>query len=164
MKNRRSLSIILSIEKGYNEINGEMFYKKKKLKPILYKNYYFFGVKIKDGTVCLIPIHRFVAYKKFGNKIFNKKLQVRHLDSNSLNNNFDNIGIGTAKENSSDKDPVVVRNAAMIASNAAKKHNHNEIIELHKQGFSYKQIMKKLNITSKGTISFIIKNSIESKN
>lgn len=38
-----------------------------------------------------------------------------------------------------------------------------KVLELRKQGLSYISIMKKLNISSKATINFIIRKSIQSK-
>lgn len=44
-----------------------------------------------------------------------------------------------------------------------KKHLHNEIIEYYNKGKTYKQIMKKFNISSKGIVSYIIKKSLTSE-
>jgi hypothetical protein len=162
MKSKKDIAIIESVKRGYYENNGVIFYKGRKLKQTLYGKYYQFGIRI-DNKVIRILIHRFIGYKKFGDMIFDKKLQIRHLDSNSLNNTYENIGIGTAKENANDKSPEVRMRVALNASSFSKKHNHEEIIKLHKEGYPYSKIMEKLNIKSKGTISFIIKQSIESK-
>ena len=58
---------------------------------------------------------------------------------------------------------LLQKKMALRATSFVKKHNHEEIIKLHIEGLSYKQIAEKLNIKSKGTISFIIKKSIEAK-
>ncbi|HWY13228.1 MAG TPA: HNH endonuclease [Bacteroidia bacterium] len=163
-KNRKAL--ITAIKKGYLFIDGDIYYKKNKIKLQIYggnSNYRAFGVRMDNGKMRYVAVHRFVAYQKFGNKIFKKGMQVRHLDSNSLNNNYDNIGIGTSKENNNDKHPDTRMRASLIACSFTKKHNHEEIIKMKEEGFTYKQIMSKFNIKSKGTISFIINESIASK-
>lgn len=58
-----------------------------------------------------IPIHRFAAYCKFGPRIFQAGVAVRHLDGNSHNNSWANLAIGTYAENEADK-PIDVRAAA----------------------------------------------------
>ena len=46
--------------------------------------------------------HRFMGYLKFGDEIYTKGMQVRHLDGNPLNNSWDNIAIGTQRDNTYD--------------------------------------------------------------
>ncbi len=64
------------------------------------------------------------------------------------------------QEKSNNKTDSVRRKTALNASSFVKKHNHQKIIEMHNDGFSYNKIMKELNIKSKGTISFIIQKSM----
>jgi hypothetical protein len=163
MLSKRAITIIEAYKKGYRVVDGIPYYKGRKLKTSIdgggYKK---FGIKI--NKMCMsIAIHRFIAYQKFGHKVFIKGVQVRHLDSNQYNNNDDNIEIGTAKENCNDKNPDTIMKCALIATSFVKIHDHEEIIRLRKEGLSYTEIMKKLNIKSKGTISFIINKSMESK-
>ena len=49
-----------------------------------------------------VKFHRLQAYQKFGDKIFNKGVEVRHLDNDSLNNSWDNIDIGSSSVNKQD--------------------------------------------------------------
>ena len=160
--------MVCAFEKGYtvNE-EGDVYYKDRKRSLNLdSKGYYNFTVKVTiDGNVkCTrVWVHRLQAYQKFKEKMFENNIEVRHLDSNCLNNKKGNIGIGTPKENASDKHPNVRMRAALIATSFVKIHNHEEIVRLHNEGLSYKKIMQKLNISSKGTINFIIKKSMESK-
>lgn len=157
-------AIIIAKKKGYIAIDGEIFFKNRKRKLRVSKGgYYFFSVRTSKIKIDSILVSRFVAYQKFGNKIFKKGIQVRHLDSNNKNNFDYNIAIGTPSQNHMDKSPETRMRCALIASSFSKKHNHEEIVKLHDEGKSYSQIMKKLNISSKGTISFIIKQSIASK-
>ena len=49
-----------------------------------------------------IKVHRLAAYQKFGDKLFEKGMQVRHLNGNKLDFSFENIELGTGKENCQD--------------------------------------------------------------
>lgn len=118
------------------------------------------GIRI-NGKMSHVDFHRFVAYCKFGDKLYDEGMVVRHLDSNKLNNSWDNISIGTVHDNSMDR-PIEQR--IRIASNAGKKHSDEkvrEIIKCHECGMSYSKIMEKFGISSKGTLSFIIKERIK---
>ncbi len=163
MKSKQNIAVTEAYKKGYRAVKGIVIYKNNKTKPVLTCGYYNFGIRL-NGETIMIPIHRLVAYEKYGVKIFEKGIQVRHLDSNSLNNLHDNISIGTPTENSYDRPEIIRMSMAIHASSFVKKYDHEEIVRLYnEEGLSYGKIMKKLGISSKGTISFIIKNSIASK-
>lgn len=119
-----------------------------------YNGYSCFSVRTPN---CQGPtmVHRLMAYQKYGDKIFDPKIQVRHLNGNSLDNSYSNIAIGTASENMMDKRPDVRQRAANYASSFVKKHNHELVAALRKEGKTYKQIMEITGISSKGTVSFI---------
>src|SRR6478736_2983029 len=92
-----------AISKGYycNE-NGEIFNKKGiRLKLQLPKDGWYFKFTIRIGKkLPCIRVHKFVAYIKYGSVIFQKGIEVRHLDGDSHNNTYENIGYGTSKDNS----------------------------------------------------------------
>lgn len=168
IKSKTTKALIATSKKGYYvDETGNVFYKNKVRKLSLNKNgYYNFKVRVKinkKNILYTIYVHRLSAYQKYGNKIFRNNIQVRHLDSNSKNNNKSNIGIGSVSDNHFDKPKDVRLKIAINAASYTKIHNHEEIVKLHKEGISYESIMKKHGISSKGTISFIIKKSIESK-
>jgi len=120
--------------------------------------YYIFGIGNYDNQRANILVHRLQAYQKFGKKMFKKGIQVRHLDGNSMNNSWENIAIGTQSENFMDRPrDERIRNA----SNPI--YNHSDIIEDWTNGMPYSKIMKKYDISSKGTVSFIINKSLESQ-
>lgn len=156
--------IVALFKKGYNVIDGRIFRENKvEIKQYIHdKGYYYFTVRYLKKNLT-IYVHKMVAYKKYGHKLFEPNIQVRHLDSNPINNLEENIGIGTPSENMMDKSPEVRMRVALIASSFAKKHNHEEILKMHNEGLSYRKIMEKTGIKSKGTISFIVKESMASK-
>jgi hypothetical protein len=159
--------IKLAYSKGYNfTMEGDIIgpsgknLKLQKTKQAGVK-YYRFGVKNNRNKKRNVNVHRFIAYHKFGKKIHKPGMYVRHLDNDSLNNSYDNIGIGTASDNQMDR-PEEERMACSI--NAATKRRRfsdkemEEIREKNKNGSSYKTLMKEYNISSKGTLSYIINN------
>lgn len=167
--------VLIAVEKGYSaNKNGDVFSKNgNKLLP--YKGtcnigtdgkesiYFCFSVRDYDGNKIRIPIHRFVAYLKFGAKSMKNGICTRHLDGDSTNNKWDNIAIGSQSENRMDIPEEKRIQMAIHATSFAKKHDHEKIFQMHKSGMSYKKIMIETGIKSKGTISFIISKSQESK-
>jgi endoglucanase Acf2 len=97
------------------------------------------------------------AFKKYGYEMFKEGILVRHLNGVPTDNSYDNIAIGTASDNMMDI-PVSVRRKK--SSKANNVHNHIDIIKDRKNGMTYAELMSKYNISSKGTISFIINKSM----
>lgn len=127
------------------------------------EGYLGFSHRMRDGKTRRVEVHRLVAYKKFGSRIFKKELEVRHLDGDCQNNFDDNIDLGTPSDNAMDKLPEVRMNAALIATSYCKIHLHDEVIKRRNEGATYSEIMNEFDISSKGTVSFIINKSRESK-
>lgn len=131
------------------------------------RNYKMFSYKL-NGESINIKFHRFVAYQKYGNLIFDSELHVRHLNNDSLDNSFKNIGIGTAKDNSNDRENKDLLKYAINASRANQNQNRSlkkreDIYKMLNQGMSYNKIIEKTDITSKGTLSYMKNFSIEYK-
>lgn len=163
----RDNSIIIAYEKGYKAVNGEIISPFSDIPRTIQqdeKGRQHFSIRLgkdengkwKNGKVI---VSRFVGYKKFGNEIFEKDRFVYHKDGDTRNFMEDNICIGTLSEAQMSKKYEVRIAAATKAS--PKKHDHEKIINMHKAGSSYNQIMRETGIKSKGTISFIINKSIE---
>lgn len=162
--NKANSTIKKAVDSGMLKVvNGEVYYngKKRKLRYCkLVGNYTRVTVNIySDGVSRPIFVSRLVAYIKYGDKIFEKGIQVRHLDGDSTNNDSNNIAIGTQSENMMDK-PEEER--IRLAHNALKyyrKFNDKQlqnIREFYRETRSYKQTMEKFNIVSKGTLNYII--------
>ena len=119
--------------------------------------YKYFSFRI-DGKIIKVYFHRFQAYIKFGDALYEDNILVRHLDGNCLANSYPNIEVGTNSDNTMDIPKEVRVNKA---SNANKKYS-DELVHLikcdKKAGMSYKDLMLKYNISSKGTLSYIINN------
>lgn len=119
-----------------------------------------------NNTRLLVCVHRLCAYQKYGDALFENQC-VRHLDGNRFNNAPSNIAIGSFSDNMYDIPESIRLKKAIYASSCVKKlnkHNHKEILAYYKKVGSYTKVMEKFNISSKGTVSYIIKKSIESTN
>ena len=117
--------------------------------------YKYFSFRI-NGEIIKVYFHRFQAYNKFGDALYEDNIMVRHLDGNYLNNSESNIDLGTNSDNMMDI-PKEVR--VKRSSNASKKYPDElvQAIRLDKEsGMSYKELMVKYGISSKGTLSYII--------
>ncbi len=100
-------------------------------------------------------------------KIFKKGIQVRHFNGNELDNSHDNILIGTASMNSMDRPEEKRISMAINASYKNRILTDEQVKELIKdrsEGMSYGKLMTKYNISSKGTISYMIQKSSYFKN
>jgi len=102
---------------------------------------------------------RLQAYQKFGDLVFIEGNVVRHLNNDRGDDSFNNIGIGTQSQNCMDN-PVEDRNQrGYDASRKIVKHSDETVIKIraeYKSGMSYRQIGKKYNISSGGTLHHII--------
>lgn len=64
------------------------------------------GVKIPELGISsyALKIHKFQAYKKYGEEIFNPGMVVRHLNGDRGDNSWGNIVMGTQSDNMMDRD------------------------------------------------------------
>lgn len=141
---KRDKGIKNFFEKGYTIDSKGIVYNKKfeKLKLTEESGYYYITIRIPDSKIPVkIRIHRLQAYKKFGDKIFEKGIVVRHLNGNSKNNCYDNIEIGTQSENMYDKS-INERNPIKFEN----RDNKDEILNLIIKGNSITSISKEFDV------------------
>ena len=102
-------------------------------------------------------VHRLQAFQKFGLKMFDKGIEVRHLNGNPSDNSWDNIAIGTHSENMRDVPKHIRLEKSLHATSFVRKHDKNAIIKFHSENnSSYKLTMEAFNISSKGTLHYIL--------
>lgn len=118
------------------------------------KGYKTFSIRF-NGKVGTVHYHRLQAFQKFGEIIFLREVQVRHLDGNSLNNSELNITIGTQSQNMMDKSPEARKKSALHASSFLKKYDNDAVKDYYKE-HGFKKAMEHFGISSKGTMSYII--------
>ena len=94
--------------------------------------------------------HRLQAYQKYGNKLYEDGIVVRHLNSNSLDNSWDNIVIGTQSDNMMDIPKEIRTRRAILAGKAHIKYNKELVIKLkeeYKIIKNYSELSKKHNMS-----------------
>lgn len=121
--------------------------------------YYVFIGKYPGSPENYIRVHRFVAYCKFGEKAFTSL--VRHMNNISLDNSWDNLKLGTHRDNSLDIPENIRRERAQRG--AAKKRKltleqREELKMLRAYGWTIAQIAEKYGVC-KNTINNYLANS-----
>ena len=119
------------------------------------KDYYVFSLR-NNGKILKIGIHRLQAYQKFGDSIYNKGMQVRHLNGNSLDNSICNIEIGTGSQNMMDRSSEDRLKHAILASSHIVKFDHSRVKAFYNKCKSYKKTMIEFDIKSKSTLHNIV--------
>lgn len=150
----------MAVQKGYKvDRNGVVFspFISQPRKPYRDKHGYL-RFSVMDGkTSRCCPVHRLQAYQKFGDKIYEDGIEVRHLDGNPSNNSWDNIEIGTHSDNMMDR-PKEVR--ARLAGNANRKYDAEAVRAFYAATRSYKRTMAEFGIPSKGTLNYILRSVV----
>lgn len=154
--NKQQKYLLEAYEKGYRVISGIAFrkdgYQMSSIKDG--RGYLFF----KPNKYTPVYLHRLVAYQKYGEKIFEDGIQVRHKNNIKTDNIDSNILIGNQSQNMLD---IPKKQRRINASH--KKYPHEEIIEYYSQVKSYKKTMDKFSISSKGTLHYILNKSMETE-
>ena len=118
--------------------------------------YLEFKIRKSSNSWIRVSVHRLQAYQKFGDKIYNDKIQVRHLNCNSADNSLENIGIGSSKENKLDV-PEEIRKES--AKNANKKYSDELIQNVIKDrlgGLTRKEIVEKYSLDNEKKVTYIV--------
>ena len=125
------------------------------------KGYPYFGIRLFGRKKKNVATHRLQAFQKFGAAMFAPGMEVRHMDSNRMNAHWDNLELGTRRENEMDKPPEVRLASAIAATRAAQKHDHAAIIQ-HYREHGFRLTLNTFQI-GKGTLSFILNKSMAVK-
>jgi hypothetical protein len=154
--------ILETINKGYTiDSKGVVYNPKKEIQKIRVgtRGYLLFSVRF-GKKVKIIKVHRLQAYRLYGKNLFNDGIVVRHLDGNQLNNEENNIAIGSKSDNYFDipeeKRKKMINHMTRKASAKNRKYDYESIKKDRNAGMNYKQLMIKYNISAKGTLSHII--------
>jgi hypothetical protein len=89
--------------------NGQITNPKGEIKKgSLTYGYLKVGIKIPELEISsyTLKIHKFQAYKKYGEEIFQPGIVVRHLNGIKTDNSWENIIIGTQSDNMMDRNEV----------------------------------------------------------
>lgn len=166
-------ALVFAYTKGYRVDSEGLLYNPKgeKLSPTKDTcGYLKFNLVIekKSNTIYL---HRLQAYQKFKNLVFNEGIQVRHLNDIKVDNSYGNIEIGTQVDNRQDIPPELrkeyskagLQKAVKAAALKCRRFTDEEVKSIrqdYKACKSYKKVMLKYKINSKGTLHYILNNAL----
>lgn len=169
MTNKQKEILLLAVEKHY-KIDDKGFVTRfgKDIKgSVQNRGYLKFNIRNDRFETHPVPFHRLQAYQKYGDKIFEDGIVVRHLDGDRLNNSYKNILIGTPSDNQMDIPKETRIKSAITASR--KRQNKIRTFEERcliyedlKNGVSYNIISVERNV-SKSTLSDMKNKSLEYK-
>ena len=94
---------------------------RRKVDKVYGKQRYPFDGFSHKGENFSFKVHRFCAYLKYGEKLFEEGILVRHLDDNPLNLSWDNIVLGSPKDNSLDQCTIARKERAKHARSFQKR-------------------------------------------
>ncbi len=112
------------------------------------RGYEHTGIKLNKKHINL-ETHRLQAYQKYRDKLYEDGIVVRHLNSNSLDNSWYNIAIGTQSDNQMDIPKEIRTRRAISAGKARIKYTKEfilKLIEEYKVIKNYSKLSKKHNI------------------
>lgn len=113
-----------------------------------------------EGGCTRLYVHKLQAYQKYGYDLFKQGVVVRHKDGIPSNNTWDNILIGTQSDNMMD----IPKEQRILNAVTHRKYDHEAILKDRALGLNYEELMEKYNISSKGSLSYVINKSLRSKN
>ncbi len=150
----------MAIARGYTvNANGQVMSRFGKVRKLRVResrreHYYTFTVNV-DGFSWPIPVHRLVAFQKFGDAAFAEGVVTRHLNGDSLDNSMRNIELGTPKDNALDRPPLD-RKLHAAKGNQQRSAEWVELLRKdYASGMSYRQLMAKHNV-AKSTLSYYL--------
>ena len=150
-------------EKGYRMDKDGIFYNPKGniVRGYLHNGYRKYKLRVPGdyGKYYHFKLSRFQAYCKFGDKIYEKGVVVRHLNGVRDDDSWDNIEIGTQSQNMMDcpKEDRVSR--AINASRSNVKYSRETILQIRADrelGMSYRQLQKKYNVPNGSSMNYIL--------
>jgi len=151
--------LLFAIRKGYRVLpDGSVVAPSGKLRKTGNKNGYRSFCVNADGEYGYVLVHRLLAWQKYGDRIFEAGIEVRHKDGDPSNNNWDNILIGTHSQNMMDVPEQQRLEKAAKAAKARRKLTEAQAAQLRQDresGMTYKQLMAKYGI-SKAGVSYVV--------
>jgi len=91
----------LAYEKGYRVTKDGCLIglRRRRIGSINNEGYERTTILNNNNKKLYIQTHRLQAYQKYGDKLFQDGIVVRHLNGNALDNSWNNIAIGTQRDN-----------------------------------------------------------------
>lgn len=114
-----------------------------------------FTVSDTEGNSFPIPVHRLLAFQKFGEASLAEDIQVRHKNNNSLDNVEANILIGTGTDNALDRTPLSRQEHAAKGRQTYTVEFIAGLRAAHQAGESYREIEQRTGV-SRSMLSYYL--------
>ena len=153
--------IIYAHERGYRvqEDGSVVSGRGRLLKLFCRSGYLAFAIQNRARSLKgRIPVHRMHAYQIFGDIIFQKGVQVRHLSGDKEDNTKLNLAIGTASQNSMDRSGDERLTQSLRAASKKRKLSAEMLDSFRRdreEGMSLSRLARKYGI-SKTAASYIV--------
>jgi hypothetical protein len=103
--NKTNQGLLLAFSKGYRvSDDGRVLTPRGKIRKLFDngRRYLYFSIRDKERNGYFVYVHRLQAFQKFGDKLFEDGVEVRHLNGDSYDNSTKNIAIGSHSDNALD--------------------------------------------------------------
>ncbi len=104
-----------------------------------------------------MAVHKLAAYQKFGEKVFEEGLEIRHMDGNRLNFSQSNLELGTPTQNWFDRPEIQRIKISKSAAKARQVLPEGTIASIKNDrcfGMTYKSIGEKYGISKRQACHF----------
>ena len=100
------------------------------------------------GNWCIaVPVHRLVAYQKYGEAIFNRDLCICHTDNDKRNNSPSNLRLDTPSGNCQDKPKEMRVRCALAAARAQAKLTDADVAYIRSNKMKLKDIQLRYGVS-----------------
>lgn len=149
--------ILIAYKRGYRCTSDGVLLnpKNKKIGIINSIGYISFSMRIAK-KITNVSAHRIQAFQKYGHKLFEQGIEVRHLNGNKEDFSWNNIAIGNHSQNMMDVPSHIRLSKAIHATSFIRKYDKDEVKAFHEKSVSYKKTMAHFGMSSKGTLHFIL--------
>ncbi len=115
------------------------------------------NIRPNKGEHHSVLAHRLQAFQKYGQALYLKGIVTRHYDGNKLNNSWDNILIGTHQQNMLDIPEQIRIKKSKLSWKNTREYKREDVRLFYNNCKSYKKTKEKFNISSSGTLHYILK-------
>jgi len=158
-QSKAAKAMLLAYEKGYRVVGNDVVgVTGQKLKlNASGKNYNpRFSVRGPNREHLKVEAGKLSAYQKFGDRIFDPNLVIRHSDSDPMNIRESNFELMTFEESEQLKGEETHKRCSKNAASHLKKYDNDAVREFYWKCKSYELTMKEFGIPSKGTLHYIL--------
>jgi len=148
------IALLYAVERGYHVTDdGQLYGPHGLIHPLMCKGYPAFTANMPDKFRRRVMVHRLTAYQKYGEKMFEPGMEVRHRDGNKLNFRPDNILIGTRRDNVGDIPPdarKLMARKAVASRGRVIAERVRLAVELRNAGATWTQINRTFGLGPQG--------------